>query len=239
MGEVWQGTDRDLDRPVAVKVMRDQFADHRRFVREAKIAGRLQHPGITVIHDSGTYDGVPYIVMELLVGQNLADMLDQAPGRRLPVGTAVLLIIQAARALEVAHAHRVIHRDLKPANLFVQDKEGLKICDFGIARMADAPDGLTSGGYILGTARYMSPEHCEGAEIDEPSDLYSLGCVLYELLTGEPPFRTGGQRAIMYQHMNKPPVSPCTLRQDICQRQRNFDPLTAAADSSHRRNTGH
>ena len=215
MGEVWQGTDRDLDRPVAVKVMRDQFADHRRFVREAKIAGRLQHPGITVIHDSGTYDGVPYIVMELLVGQNLADMLDQAPGRRLPVGTAVLLIIQAARALEVAHAHRVIHRDLKPANLFVQDKEGLKICDFGIARMADAPDGLTSGGYILGTARYMSPEHCEGAEIDEPSDLYSLGCVLYELLTGEPPFRTGGQRAIMYQHMNKPPVSPCTLRQDI------------------------
>jgi eukaryotic-like serine/threonine-protein kinase len=85
--------------------MRDQFADHRRFVREAKIAGRLQHPGITVIHDSGTYDGVPYIVMELLVGQNLADMLDQAPGRRLPVGTAVLLIIQAARALEAAHAH--------------------------------------------------------------------------------------------------------------------------------------
>ncbi len=215
MGEVWRGTDRQLKRPVAVKVMQDRLADPRRFEREAQIAARLQHPGITVVYDFGTYDGVPYIVMELLVGQNLADMLERAPGRRLPVGTAVSLVVQAARALEAAHADRIIHRDLKPANLFLQDNGGLKICDFGIARIADAPDGLTSGGYVLGTARYMSPEQCDSAEIDERSDLYSLGCVLYELLTGQPPFPAGGQRAIMNQHMNTPPASPRTLRPDI------------------------
>ncbi|HLM88095.1 MAG TPA: serine/threonine-protein kinase [Streptosporangiaceae bacterium] len=215
MGDVWQGTDRQLRRPVAIKVMQDRLADPRRFEREAQIAARLQHPGITVVYDFGTYDGVPYIVMELLAGQNLADMLDQAPRRQLPVGMAVSLIIQAAKALQAAHADRIIHRDLKPANLFLQDRGGLKICDFGIARIADAPDGLTSGGYVLGTAQYMSPEQCEGAEIDERSDLYSLGCVLYELLTGRPPFSAGGQRAIMNQHMNMPPVSPRTLRPDI------------------------
>ncbi len=215
MGDVWRGTDRQLRRPVAVKVMQDRLADPRRFEREAQIAARLQHPGITVVYDFGTYDGIPYIVMELLAGQNLADLLDQVPGRRLPVGMAVSLIVQAAKALQAAHADRVIHRDLKPANLFLQDKGGLKICDFGIARIADAADGLTSGSYVLGTAQYMSPEQCEGAEIDERSDLYSLGCVLYELLTGRPPFPAGGQRAIMNQHMNTPPVSPRTLRPDI------------------------
>ena len=215
MGDVWQGTDRQLKRAVAVKVMRDRLADPRRFEREAQIAARLDHPGITVVYDVGTHDGLPYIVMELLHGQNLADMLERAPGRRLPVGTAVSLIIQAARALRAAHANRVIHRDLKPANLFLLDDGRLKICDFGIARIADAPDGLTSAGYVLGTAQYMSPEQCEGAEIDERSDLYSLGCVLYELLTGQPPFTAGGQRAIMNQHMTMPPPGPRTLRPDI------------------------
>lgn len=215
MGDVWQGTDRQLRRPVAIKVMQGRLADPRRFEREAQIAARLQHPGITVVYDFGTYDSLPYIVMELLVGQNLADVLDQARGGRLPVGTAVSLIVQAAKALQAAHAHRIIHRDLKPANLFLQDEGGLKICDFGIARLADAPDGLTTGEYVLGTPQYMSPEQCEGAEIDERSDLYSLGCMLYELLTGRPPFVAGGQRAIMNQHMNTPPVSPRTLRPDI------------------------
>ena len=215
MGDVWQGTDRQLKRPVAVKVMRDRLADPRRFEREAQIAAQLQHPGITVVYDVGTDDGVPYIVMELLHGQNLADTLRRAPGRVLPAGMAVSLIVQALQALQAAHANRVIHRDLKPANLFLQDDGRLKICDFGIARIADAPDGLTSGGYVIGTALYMSPEQCEGAEIDERSDLYSLGCVLYELLTGRPPFPAGGQRAIMNQHMNARPADPCTIRPDI------------------------
>ena len=117
MGDVWRGTDRQLERPVAVKVMQNPLDDPRRFKREAKIAARLQHPGITVVHDVGTHEGLPFIVMELLHGRDLASMLSQTPGRRLPVDTAVSLIVQAAGALQAAHADHVIHRDLKPANL--------------------------------------------------------------------------------------------------------------------------
>ncbi len=216
MGDVWRGTDRQLERPVAVKVMRDRLADPRRFQREARIAARLQHPGITVVHDVGTHDGQPFIVMELLHGSDLAAMLGRAPGQRLPVDTAVSLIVQAATALQAAHSAHVIHRDLKPANLFRQDNGFLKICDFGIARIADAADGLTTAGYAIGTALYMSPEQCEGeTQIDGRSDLYSLGCVLHELLTGQPPFPRGKAREIMNQHMNTPPTSLRTLRPDI------------------------
>jgi len=215
MGDVWLGTDRQLERRVAVKVMRDPLDDPRRFQREARIAARLQHPGITVVHDVGTHEGLPFIVMELLHGRDLFSMLGQTPDRRLPVETAVSLIVQAAGALQAAHAGHVIHRDLKPANLFLQDNGLLKICDFGIARLADATEGLTSAGYVIGSAPYMSPEQCEGTEIDGRSDLYSLGCVLYELLTGQPPFATGGRRAIMDQHLTKQPSGPRTLRPDI------------------------
>ena len=216
MGDVWRGTDRQLERPVAVKVMRDRLADPRRFQREARIAARLQHPGITVVHDVGTHDGQPFIVMELLHGSDLAAILGQAPGRRLPVETAVSLIVQAATALQVAHSAHIIHRDLKPANLFRQDSGLLKICDFGVARIVDATDGLITAGYAIGTALYMSPEQCEGeTQIDGRSDLYSLGCVLHELLTGRPPFPKGKAREIMNQHMNTPPASLRTLRPDI------------------------
>jgi WD40 repeat protein/serine/threonine protein kinase len=216
MGDVWQGTDRQLERPVAVKVMRDRLADPRRFQREGRIAARLQHPGITVVHDVGTHDGLPFIVMELLHGSDLAAMLSRAPGRRLPVETAVSLIAQAATALRAAHAAHVIHRDLKPANLFCQDNGLLKICDFGIARIADAVDGLTTAGNVIGTVYYMSPEQCAGeTQIDGRSDLYSLGCVLHELLTGQPPFSRGKAREIMNQHMNAPLASLRTLRPDI------------------------
>ena len=216
MGDVWQGTDRQLERPVAVKVMRDRLADPRRFLREGRIAARLQHPGITVVHDVGTHGGQPFIVMELLHGSDLAAILSQAPGRRLPVETAVSLIVQAATALQAAHAAHVVHRDLKPANLFRQDNGLLKICDFGVARITDAVDGLTTAGNVIGTAYYMSPEQCAGeTQIDGRSDLYSLGCVLDELLTGQPPFTKGKAREIMNQHMNASPASLRTLRPDI------------------------
>jgi parallel beta-helix repeat protein len=195
--------------------MRDQLADPRRFQREARIAAQLQHPGITVVHDFGTHGGLPFIVMELLHGQDLAYMLGQASDRQLPVDVAVSLIIQAAEALQAAHAGGVIHRDLKPANLFLQNDGRLKICDFGIARRANATDGLTSDGYLIGTVYYMSPEQCEGVGIDRRSDLYSLGCVFYELLTGQPPFPTGEALEIMRQHRTTPPVGSGTLRSDI------------------------
>jgi WD40 repeat protein len=216
MGDVWRGVDRQLERPVAVKVMRDRLADPRRFQREARIAARLQHPGITVVHDVGMHDGQPFFVMELLYGRDLAAILGRVPGRRMPVETAVSLIAQAATALQVAHSAHIIHRDLKPANLFRQDSGLLKICDFGVARIVDATDGLITAGYALGTALYMSPEQCEGeTQIDGRSDLYSLGCVLHELLTGRPPFPRGKAREIMNQHMNTPPTSMRTVRPDI------------------------
>ena len=151
MGDVWQANDRQLERPVAVKVMRDRLADSRRFQREARIAARLQHPGITVVHDVGIHDGQPFIVMELLHGSDLATVLNRTPGRRLSVEKAVSLIVQAAGALQAAHAAHVIHRDLKPANLFRPDNGALKICDFGVARIADAADGLTTAGHVIGT----------------------------------------------------------------------------------------
>jgi len=217
MGEVWRGVDEQLDRPVAVKVLREHLADPElagRFRREARIAARLQHPGITVVHDVGSDDGQLFIVMELLHGRDLAAMLAEAPAG-MAVDAAVSLTIQAAEALRAAHAGHVVHRDLKPANLFVLDDGQLKICDFGIAWAADATTHLTATGHAIGTPAYMSPEQCLGQQVDGRSDLYSLGCVLYALLTGQPPFAEGQPLAIMFQHINAAPTAPRTIRPDI------------------------
>ena len=217
MGEVWRGVDEHLDRPVAVKVLREHLADPElagRFRREARIAARLQHPGITVVHDVGSDNGQLFIVMELLHGRDLAAMLAEAPVG-MPIDAAVSLTIQAAEALQAAHADHVVHRDLKPANLFVLDGGLLKICDFGIARAADATTHLTATGQAIGTPAYMSPEQCQGQQVDERSDLYSLGCVLYALLTGQPPFAEGQSLTIMLQHINAAPAAPRTIRPDI------------------------
>jgi len=215
MGEVWQASDRQLRRPVAVKVMSERVTDTRRFEREARISARLQHPGITVVHDFGTHDGQPYIVMELLRGHDLKFELGLSPAG-LPPDRVVPLIIQATEALQAAHADNVVHRDLKPANLFLQSNGLLKICDFGIARTTDTTtEGLTTPGYAMGTVAYMSPEQCEGDPVDGRSDLYSLGCVLYALLTGQPPFSSGEPLAIMYQHRHSPPEGPRARRPGI------------------------
>ena len=178
-----------------------------RFRREARIAARLQHPGITVVHDVGSDNGQLFIVMELLHGRDLAAMLAETPAG-LPVDAAVSLAIQAAEALQAAHAGHVVHRDLKPANLFVLDSGRLKICDFGIAWAVDSTTHLTATGQAIGTPAYMSPEQCQGQQVDERSDLYSLGCVLYELLTGQPPFTEGQPLSIMLQHLNAIPAGP-------------------------------
>ena len=217
MGEVWRGVDELLDRPVAVKVLRANLADPElagRFRREARIAARLQHPGITVVHDVGSDNGQLFIVMELLHGRDLAAMLAEAPAG-LPIDTVVPLAIQAAEALRAAHAGHVVHRDLKPANLFVLDGGLLKICDFGIAWAVDSTTHLTATGQAIGTPAYMSPEQCRGQQVDERSDLYSLGCVLYALLTGQPPFAKGQPLAIMLQHLNAAPAAPRTIRPDV------------------------
>ena len=242
MGEVWRGVDEHLGRQVAVKVLREHFEDPElaeRFRREARIAARLQHPGITVVHDVGSDNGQLFIVMELLHGRDLASMLADAPGG-LSIDTAISLALQATEALQAAHIGQVIHRDLKPANLFVLSNGQLKICDFGIARAADAASHLTATGQAIGTPAYMSPEQCLGQQVDERSDLYSLGCVLYALLTGQPPFIEGQPLAIMSKHLNAAPLAPRTIRADIPPRLDHLvldmlakDPARRPADASH------
>ncbi len=214
VGEVWRARDRELDRAVAVKVIRERIADPklaRGFLGEARIAGRLQHPGITVVHDVGEDGGQPFIVMELLQGRDLDTALRAYPGG-MPADQVVSLAIQFADALGAAHAGGVVHRDLKPANLFLQDNGQLKICDFGIAVAADATSLPASFSYVVGTPAYMSPEQCDGQEAGESADLYSLGCVLYALLTGRPPFTGGPPLAVMSQHRTAVPAAPRALR---------------------------
>jgi tRNA A-37 threonylcarbamoyl transferase component Bud32 len=216
VGEVWRARDGVLSRSVAIKVVREKIDDPElaRFQREARLAASLQHPGITVVHDIGEQDGQPFIVMELLDGADLAARLEQAK-TGLPVNEAISLAIQAADALQAAHAGQVIHRDLKPANLFVLSTGQLKVCDFGIAVAADAADSMAIGSYILGTPAYMSPEQCDGEPADQRSDLYALGCVLYALLTGHPPFPVGPPLTIMAQHRKMAPASVRAARPEV------------------------
>jgi tRNA A-37 threonylcarbamoyl transferase component Bud32 len=217
MGEVWRARDEELGRPVAVKVLRAEYTDPElaeRFRREARIAGRLQHPGITVVHDVGSEGGRMFMVMELLHGRDLQAVLNHAPAG-LPAGEAASLVAQAAAALQAAHAERVVHRDLKPANLFLLTSGQLKICDFGIARALDASTALTAADQVIGTASYMSPEQCTGRQVDQRSDLYSLGCVLYALLAGGPPFRAGTLPEVIAQHINADPPPLSAIHPDV------------------------
>ena len=226
MGEVWRAEDEALGRNVAVKCLRAGVAVHdpkqaelqrERFRREARVAAGLQHPGITVVHDFGESDGVPFLVMELLDGRDLGQILDDSPGRRLSVDAAVNTARQIASALAYTHARNVIHRDLKPPNLIRTRDGGLKICDFGIARLGGGV-GITArfgDGSPVGTPCYMSPEQIDGSDLDARSDLYSFGCVLYELLIGHPPFSVGDPLFIMLDHRDTPPRPPRELRPEI------------------------
>ncbi|MFF3020097.1 WD40 repeat domain-containing serine/threonine protein kinase [Streptomyces sp. NPDC057939] len=218
IGEVWRAYDVDLGRPVAVKVLLEFDAPDellRRFRREAAIGARLQHPGITVVHDIGHHENRLFIVMELLEGEDLAHRLARSPGG-LPVAEALELALQATEALSAAHARKVVHRDLKPANLFLLTDGRLKICDFGIARTADATGGLTLTGRPFGTPSYMAPEQWRGEHVDARCDLYALGCVLHALLTGDSPFPATEQPwALMRQHLEEVPPGLRTVRADV------------------------
>lgn len=217
MGEVWLGRDSVLGREVAVKVMpvaRDTVSE-RRFRREAEILAGLRHPGITVVHDAGRHDTHHFIVMELLIGHDLARLLDEHPGH-LPFSRVVDLTSQTVDAVAAAHQHGVVHRDLKPANLFVQAGDRMKVCDFGIARVADTSGTLTSAGPVLGTPAYMSPEQHQGRTADARTDLYSLGVVMFEMLTGALPFPVDQPLyALMRQHVEVAPPRPGAFRPGI------------------------
>jgi eukaryotic-like serine/threonine-protein kinase len=188
MATVYLGHDIELGRPVAVKFLAENLAGDEafraRFVREGRLAGRLSHPNVVTVYDAGD-EGRPYIVMEYVEGETLADLV--ARRGRLPPDEARALALQACRGLAHAHQEGLVHRDVKPQNLILRADGTLKVADFGIARAAEAT-ALTQSGTILGTAAYLAPEQALGAEVTAAADVYSLGAVLYEVLTGRPPF---------------------------------------------------
>ncbi|WP_405679258.1 serine/threonine-protein kinase [Streptomyces sp. NBC_01511] len=217
MGEVWRAQDESLGRHVAVKCLKplgppqDQSFTRvlrERFRREARVAAALQHRGVTVVHDFGEHDGVLYLVMELLEGRNLSQLLEDNRQGPLPVVDVVDIAEQVADALAYTHEQGIVHRDLKPANIVRLTDGAVKICDFGIARLGHDigfTSKLTGTGIAMGTPHYMSPEQIGGGHIDHRSDLYSLGCVLYEIATGVPPFDLDDAWAVLVGHRDTVP----------------------------------
>jgi dienelactone hydrolase len=230
MGEVYRARDSRLDREVAVKVLPTDFAlDHERlarFEREARAASALNHPNICTIHDVGEHDGVPYLVMELLDGQSLKDRIDAGP-----VATLEILDvgIDVADALTEAHAAGIVHRDIKPDNIYRTERGQAKVLDFGIARIDEAADDvdidleaptmeapdLTRPGAAIGTVSYMSPEQVLGKRAGSPTDVFSLGVVLYEMATGSAPFSGRTSGAIFDQIVHSAPTSPVSINRDL------------------------
>jgi serine/threonine-protein kinase len=221
MGTVYRATHLLIDRPVAIKLLNPRYVEDEaaqvRFRREARAAGRIQHTNAVTVTDFGrTSDGFVYIVMELLEGRTLRDVL--AHDAPLDTARSVSMMLQIAAAVGAAHEAGVIHRDLKPANIFVVQRKDappyIKVLDFGIAKLAadalddDDTNTLTQVGAMIGTPRYMSPEQCDGAKLTPASDVYSLGIILYEMLTGTTPFNGTSPIAIAIKHSSTPPRSP-------------------------------
>jgi tetratricopeptide (TPR) repeat protein len=214
MGEIYVARDRELERTVAVKVLDERFAEDRdlraRFTREALAAARLSgEPHVVTIFDVGEWRGRPFIVMEHLGGGTLAERAAAGP---LPPEEALDLLEQVAAALDAAHARGIVHRDVKPANLLLTERGEVRVADFGVARVLDeTASGLTATGMVLGTVGYLSPEQAQGHPATAASDLYALGVVAYELLTGGRPFERLSAAAEAAAHVEEP-VPPASER---------------------------
>ncbi len=215
MSEVHLARDVRLGRDVAVKVLRADLARdpsfYLRFRREAQNAAALNHPAIVAVYDTGEAETaagpLPYIVMEYVNGVTLRDIVHtDGP---MPPRRAIEVIADACQALNFSHQHGIIHRDVKPANIMISTTNAVKVMDFGIARaIADGGVSVTQTAAVIGTAQYLSPEQARGDPVDARSDVYSLGCVLYEMLTGEPPFVGDSPVAVAYQHVREDPIPP-------------------------------
>ena len=222
MAEVYRARDLRLDRIVAVKTLRDDLARDQtfqaRFRREAQSAASLNHPSIIAVYDTGEDMvgslGVPYIVMEYVDGRTLRDLMRD--DRRLLPERALEIVDGVLRALDYSHRNGIVHRDIKPANVMLTRSGDVKVMDFGIARaLSDSQVTMTQTAQVIGTAQYLSPEQARGERVDARSDLYSTGCLLYELFTGRPPFTGDSPIAIAYQHVRENPVPPSQIDPEI------------------------
>jgi beta-lactam-binding protein with PASTA domain/tRNA A-37 threonylcarbamoyl transferase component Bud32 len=224
MAEVYRARDIRLDRIVAVKTLREDLARDQtfqaRFRREAQSAASLNHPSIVAVYDTGEDNTggthVPYIVMEYVDGRTLRDLLRD--DRRLLPERALEITDGVLRALDYSHRNGIVHRDIKPGNVMLTRDGKIKVMDFGIARaVSDAQATMTQTAQVIGTAQYLSPEQARGERVDARSDLYSTGCLLYELLTGRPPFLGDSPVAIAYQHVRENPVPPSRVDPEVPQ----------------------
>ncbi|NLI15753.1 MAG: CHASE2 domain-containing protein [candidate division Zixibacteria bacterium] len=230
MGMVYRGMDPAIDRPVALKTIRvDNIAEpseamelRERLTREAKAAGKLSHPNIVTIYDVGEQNSLQYIAMEYLDGQTLEALLHS--GHRWDYKTICKIMIQVCEALDFAHEHGIVHRDIKPANIMVVENDKVKVMDFGIARFDSS--NMTQSGVALGTPNYISPEQLKGQPVDRRSDIFSLGVVFYELLTGEKPFKGDTISALIYSILHTSPPPPSEINLEV---PRIFDKIIAKA----------
>jgi len=213
MANVYLAEDEDLGRRVAIKILNDRYANDdlfiERFRREAKSAAALSHPNIVSVYDRGEAEGTYYIAMEVIEGRSLKELImTRGP---LPIPQALAYTHEMLEALRFAHRHGIIHRDIKPHNILIGER--LKVTDFGIARAGASQ--MTEAGSIMGTAQYLSPEQARGAPVTAASDLYSVGIVLYEMLTGKVPFTGDSAIEIAMKHLNEPPKPPSKIRPEI------------------------
>ena len=219
MGVVYRATHVHLGREVALKLLAPQLSGNdefrRRFLRESRLAAQLDHPNVITVYDAGDFNGTLYIAMRFVEGIDLSQLLREQ-GRLEPL-KAVSLLEQVAAALDVAHEHGLVHRDVKPANVMIASGR-CYLTDFGLTKQATedaASAALTRTGSFLGTLRYAAPEQIEGREITAQTDLYALGCVLHECLTGAPPFDKDSEVALLYAHLSEPPPPPSKIRSDL------------------------
>jgi serine/threonine protein kinase len=212
MASVYRAYQPSMEREVAIKILPRQYSQSpeylARFKQEARLLARLQHPHVLPVFDFGESDGYTYITMPLVAGGTLKDLMTSKP---MPIERAATIVSQVGDALDYAHASGLVHRDIKPSNVLIDERGNALLMDFGIARMVEATTRLTQVGGVVGTPIYMSPEQSAGKSIDTRSDIYSLGIVLFELLTGHVPYNAETPLAVMFKHVNDPLPMPRSL----------------------------
>jgi len=223
MAVVYRAEDLRLGRTVAVKLLAPELARNetfrQRFVRESHVAASLDHPNIVPVYDAGEVEGVLYLAMRYVRGRDLRALLDREGPLTCP--QTVRIAVQVASALDAAHAHDLVHRDVKPGNVLIAEgtdpdhPEHAYLTDFGLTKKSLSLTGLTTVGQFVGTLDYVAPEQISGKPVDGRCDVYSLGCVVFEMLTGEPPYRRDDDLALLWAHLNDPPPDVRERRADL------------------------